>query len=1085
MGDAEITSADNAGIQTLDELIRRRSEESIQIPLLAYPESKQGLTDYEFFSGKDINRLIDGAVKRLIKEGFTPVGAATAHECHQSRSLKLRAILSRKEYDVPEAELGEHFVRECFDPAKEHERNVCFLHSSGSSGTPKPLTYSNKRILALMGHARDVTHFLTVPIFHGLGLGAFCHCFYKRNTCYIFNGNMPQTHATLTAALTAARPQYVVTVPYALKLLAEGPEGINALKAAEIVTAGGSRIIDEVGDLLVDQDVHLGSNYGSTEVGFLFSSTWRPREDKAWNYLEPRPHVAPYIHWKPYSEGLFECVVLDGFGGKAASNSMDPPNSYHTADLWTPHPELSNRWKFVGRIDDRVTLTNGEKVLPLEIEGRIRKDPLVREAVVFGIDRPVPGLLVSRSDAAKDLSDEDFIEEIWATIQYANRHSEAFSQITREVVVPLPLDAEIPVTDKMSVKRAQVYRDFAEHIKEVYANLDISLGGHLQLNIPELETWIMKTFETSLGVVLENTETDFFSAGVDSLKAIQLRSLITRTLDLGSNAKKLPSMAVSDCGNTARLAKYLYHFRSGEEDDKTESSIEEMQALLNKFPLVQEHVPGPYSQPDRYTVLLTGATGSLGVHILSTLSKIRTVTICCLVRAPDERTGLSRLESALAQYSLPPLPPACTNVLVFPWDMGSGNLPLLSDTKLLFLRTSLTHIIHAAWPVNFSLPLSSFEPHIASLHAFLNLAQSVQTQCPARVLFASSVGVANAASPGTVVPETSPSEGERDLGSWAQPTGYAYSKLVAEQILTRASTSSNARTTILRIGQIVPSTDVVSGSVSDPEPAKKKQKTEASDAEKAKSKLLWNSSEMIPLVIRSAARDVTNALPSNLRGGVDACTWIPVNILARSIVEIAGIASNPENETAFALTTEQMAKEKQTKTSKEELVYNLLNPKLFSWERDFLPVLRRTFINAGMGDEYGDFEEVSWEEWRNRLEDSAERDVSKNPARKLLGFWRGPSIDGDDDAERDASQGRYALRKKRNSDDGDGTDVEKKRGGVIFATEKAERDSKAMRNLRPVVGPECESETNDDTKGKLSGEAYVKELVEAWREAWK
>lgn len=73
MGDAEIIFADNAGIQTFDDLIRRRSEERIQTPLLAYPKSKQGLTDYELFSGKDINRLIDGAVKRLIEEGFAPV----------------------------------------------------------------------------------------------------------------------------------------------------------------------------------------------------------------------------------------------------------------------------------------------------------------------------------------------------------------------------------------------------------------------------------------------------------------------------------------------------------------------------------------------------------------------------------------------------------------------------------------------------------------------------------------------------------------------------------------------------------------------------------------------------------------------------------------------------------------------------------------------------------------------------------------------------------------------------------------------------------------------------------------------------
>lgn len=73
MGDAGVPPADNEGIQTLDELIRRRGQENVQTPILAYPRSKQGLTDYEYFSSRDINRLIDGAVKALIKKGIEPV----------------------------------------------------------------------------------------------------------------------------------------------------------------------------------------------------------------------------------------------------------------------------------------------------------------------------------------------------------------------------------------------------------------------------------------------------------------------------------------------------------------------------------------------------------------------------------------------------------------------------------------------------------------------------------------------------------------------------------------------------------------------------------------------------------------------------------------------------------------------------------------------------------------------------------------------------------------------------------------------------------------------------------------------------
>jgi acyl-coenzyme A synthetase/AMP-(fatty) acid ligase len=109
--------------------------------------------------------------------------------------------------------------------------------------------------------------------------------------------------------------------------------------------------------------------------------------------------VVPFIRFFPVVEELYECVVLDGHKGKTMSNSDDPPNSWRTNDLFTPHPTIPNAWKFMSQMDDRITLLNGEKVLPIVIEGRVRQHPLIKEAVAFGIDREIPGLFVaSQSD---------------------------------------------------------------------------------------------------------------------------------------------------------------------------------------------------------------------------------------------------------------------------------------------------------------------------------------------------------------------------------------------------------------------------------------------------------------------------------------------------------------------------------------------------------------------------------------------------------------------------------------------------------------------------------------------------------------
>lgn len=53
------------------------------------------------------------------------------------------------------------------------------------------------------------------------------------------------------------------TVPSILKLLAEKPDGIDAIKNCRLVTSGGSKLPDELGDMLIEAGVHIGITFGS------------------------------------------------------------------------------------------------------------------------------------------------------------------------------------------------------------------------------------------------------------------------------------------------------------------------------------------------------------------------------------------------------------------------------------------------------------------------------------------------------------------------------------------------------------------------------------------------------------------------------------------------------------------------------------------------------------------------------------------------------------------------------------------------------------------------------------------------------
>ena len=105
-------------------------------------------------------------------------------------------------------------------------------------------------------------------------------------------------------------------------------------------------------------------------------TSFRPPGDTEWSYMRLHRPVADHTLMDAIAPGVIECVALDGLPSKSTTNTDNPPNAFRTADLFTHHPDpaKSNFYKYLSRLDDRITLVNGEKVLPISIEGRIRED---------------------------------------------------------------------------------------------------------------------------------------------------------------------------------------------------------------------------------------------------------------------------------------------------------------------------------------------------------------------------------------------------------------------------------------------------------------------------------------------------------------------------------------------------------------------------------------------------------------------------------------------------------------------------------------------------------------------------------------
>ncbi|TGO23798.1 hypothetical protein BPAE_0121g00140 [Botrytis paeoniae] len=917
----------------LDDIVTVRAADVHQVPLLAYPRPGKGVADFELFTGQNLDRFVDQATKEYIRCGCAPdqgqvialagpsdldyvvslfalsrlgytvlllsprlaapaitnllkmtncdtviypnlsmlvSNLSQAKKDFLPRELRMISMATREIYDRPGV-LGEpRFIRR-FDKHEERKKVAIICHSSGSTGLPKPIYQPHNRFIATVSNREGTCEFTTFPLYHSWGNKHITNTMWIRKTMYLHSATVPMTADGMVEVLQKVKPSVLHAVPYALKLLGESRKGVEAMASCSEVLYSGSQCPDSLGDYLTSKGVILNTLFGATEFGSFGSSRGRAPGDHSWNYLRILPSVRPHVYMKPIGNNTYESVFLSSLPQLVTTNSDDPPGSYHSKDIFTPHPTIPNAWKYLGRIDDRITLINGEKVLPTPIEGRIRHELLVREVVVFGIDKALPGLLVIRSEAAREMPDEEFINGIWPAIEEANANAESFSQISREMILTLPAGTEYPVTDKGSIIRAQMYRQFAEQIEEVYQRFEEAEMGTLELEGSELEQYILRMFVDDLGIQLSGPEDDFFTAGMDSLKAIQARGLLLKKLSMGGNVRKLSQNVVFESSNIAGLAKKICAIRKGEEVTDTEDVFEVMRRAIEKYSNFKPHTPGT-SRFEKKVVVLTGATGSLGAHILAQLLLNDEVhRVYCLVRGENPH---ARIEESLIKRGLDGISsdPRITGLTSNLSDSTLG----LENSTLQELKTKTTHIIHAAWAVNFNVGFSAFENDLAGLHNLIQLSLSISSPSPARFFFCSSISVALGTNPPASIPEAL-------VGiSQCSPSGYARSKWVAEQITSIATSQYAAHAHILRIGQIAGDTKLG----------------------------IWNDTEAIPLIIRSAL--TLGKLPMlDLQ-----CAWLPLNTLSSTILDLTFLPSPPQP------------------------IYNLLSPHPFSWTQTLLPLLK-------------------------------------------------------------------------------------------------------------------------------------------------
>ncbi|TFY82997.1 hypothetical protein EWM64_g1012 [Hericium alpestre] len=357
-------------------------------------------------------------------------------------------------------------------------------------------------------------------------------------------------------------------------------------------------------------------------------------------------------------------------------------------------------------------------------------------------------------------------------------------------------------TAKNTPRRQRILQNYEEEIKQLFKSVDESA----QSEVPPPAGWdnarTTQFVRTVVHRVLEkeiSDDEDLFQHGCDSLQATWIRNTIIRVLReaTDADATKIPNSFIYEHPYISSLASFLSSFVLGRKDVAKEGDkVAEMLAMVKKYTGdIPRHVPSmPY--PYRDTVLLTGSTGGLGVHILAHLvADPAVMRIYAFNRKSSSKSLYDRQVEALRSRGLDEALVLSSKVVLVETDISRAKLDVSADLWN-ELQSLVTHIIHNAWRVDFKLSLQSFEANVKGLRNLLDFALLSPLARPPRLSFTSSIGIFHDVHVQGAIPET-PIKPEA-----AVSYGYPESKWVGEKILEIFAQKSSVRPINIRVGQL-------------------------------------------------------------------------------------------------------------------------------------------------------------------------------------------------------------------------------------------------------------------------------------------
>ncbi len=295
------------------------------------------------------------------------------------------------------------------------------------------------------------------------------------------------------------------------------------------------------------------------------------------------------------------------------SDDPDYTNAYRTGDVvrWLPDGNV----EYIGRRDGQVKI-RGFRVELTEIEKVIREFPGIKDATVAAFDSPSGGKFVAAYVVSDSKVDIDALHAFIAESKPPYMVPSVTMQIDS---IPLNVNSKV------------------DRRKLPVPTPDDRQSGKMPSN--EMEKKLCDIYAGVLGLDTVYADDSFFAIGGTSITASKL------VVSCMNNGIHIAYKNVFDNPTPMALAAFLKGYTSGNKGRKEVVSHDSGVLAYN----VAENLP-EISRKSIGDVLLAGATGFLGIHVLKELIDIKEGNITCLIRGNSRQSAKDRLKTMLMYY---------------------------------------------------------------------------------------------------------------------------------------------------------------------------------------------------------------------------------------------------------------------------------------------------------------------------------------------------------------------------------------------------------------------------------------------------